>query len=411
MKRASAKIAAPAAALAASGLAILAAAALLPLAHAFGLLSPGASAASVLMEAALGGAGGLVATLIVWPVALAVARARFRRERNQAPALRNHRWAEAAEAAEARLVEIEATHVGLEKLLAEAERMRSDVDDLWPGAGMDVADPDPPLGLKTLLVEGDPLDLERVIGILEALDCEVGVVPNAAAAIEALAAETYDAILLGRSPPDLDRADAVRQIRAAEAPGRRTPIVGAFEHGAVEDRQACLAAGMDGFVAKPITLAAARRALGRYVRGRPQDRGGIFPKNDNDRDIPGVVDLNTARSNVIDPRALDEMRALARDGEDRVGRVIRLFLETSPRLAERFRAAVDAGDVEAAGRHAHALQSASRNVGSLELPGMLADVEALARAGNIGGIKAAARETQRAFDDLTLALKTLQARG
>ncbi|MEQ9124653.1 MAG: Hpt domain-containing protein [Alphaproteobacteria bacterium] len=72
---------------------------------------------------------------------------------------------------------------------------------------------------------------------------------------------------------------------------------------------------------------------------------------------------------------------------------------------------LDAGDIEAAGRHAHALKSASRNVGGQELSGMMADVEALARAGNIGGMRSAAKEIHRALHDLGLALKTLQARG
>lgn len=115
------------------------------------------------------------------------------------------------------------------------------------------------------------------------------------------------------------------------------------------------------------------------------------------------------------PQDLIDFAALTADGDrDRrrnAEQVIRLFLETSPDAADRLRAAMEHGDAKAAGRHARRLRSASRTVGSLELPGMLADVEALARAGDIGGMHAAATELERAFDDLTLALKTLNARG
>lgn len=102
---------------------------------------------------------------------------------------------------------------------------------------------------------------------------------------------------------------------------------------------------------------------------------------------------------------------------DRAGRrasaeqLIRLFLETSPGAADRLRTAVEDGDARSASRHARRLRAASRNVGAVQLPGLLADVEALARAGDIGGMHAAASEAERAFDDLTQALKTLQARG
>ena len=92
-------------------------------------------------------------------------------------------------------------------------------------------------------------------------------------------------------------------------------------------------------------------------------------------------------------------------------RTIDTFLKSSPTLAENISPAAKVGDLTAAGRNAHALKSASGNVGSRALPTILTDIEAMAKAGDGDGVQQLADEVNTAFDDLTMALKTLQARG
>ena len=99
---------------------------------------------------------------------------------------------------------------------------------------------------------------------------------------------------------------------------------------------------------------------------------------------------------------------IGKNGDAMVDRVVGIFLDTSPSLAEELKSAIETGDVAAAGRHAHALKSASRNVGSRELPSMLADVEALAKSGDIAGVKAAATSIDRAFQELMDALQAMK---
>lgn len=114
---------------------------------------------------------------------------------------------------------------------------------------------------------------------------------------------------------------------------------------------------------------------------------------------------------LLDAASLSALAQAKREGHDNAERVLRLFLETSPDEVDGLRDALETGDAEAAGLHAERLRAASQDVSSVELPVLLADVEALARAGDIGGMHAAANELGRAFDDLNLALKTLRARG
>jgi len=114
---------------------------------------------------------------------------------------------------------------------------------------------------------------------------------------------------------------------------------------------------------------------------------------------------------LLDAASLSALSQAKRDGHANAERVLRLFLETSPDAVDELRGALENGDSDAAGHHARRLHAASQDVESIELSILLADVETLARAGDIGGMHAAANELSRAFDDLNLALKTLRARG
>jgi len=95
---------------------------------------------------------------------------------------------------------------------------------------------------------------------------------NGAAAVESYLAATsagapYDLILMDVHMPDVDGLEATRQIRAVETAGtQRTPIVALTANAYGEDREACLAAGMDDFLVKPLDrerLAAVLMAAGR----------------------------------------------------------------------------------------------------------------------------------------------------
>ena len=91
--------------------------------------------------------------------------------------------------------------------------------------------------------------------------------------------------------------------------------------------------------------------------------------------------------------------------------MIDTFLKGSPALAENISTAAKIGDLTAAERNAHALKSASGNIGSRALPAILADIEARAKSGDSDGVQRLADEVNTAFEDLTMALKTLKARG
>ncbi len=114
-------------------------------------------------------------------------------------------------------------------------------------------------GLAILLAEDNPINALLARALLLRLGHRPTIAGNGAIAVESwLAAQAagtpYDVVLMDVSMPELDGLEAARRIRAAEREGEcgRTPILALTANAFAEDRESCLAAGMDGFLAKPL---------------------------------------------------------------------------------------------------------------------------------------------------------------
>ena len=120
-----------------------------------------------------------------------------------------------------------------------------------------------------LLAEDNAVNREVARAALESFGLRVSVAGNGLKALEAVSGEHFDLVLMDCQMPEMDGFEATRRIRAAEASGahgsRRLPIV-AVTAGAVEgDRERCLAAGMDDYLAKPFRQAALHALLGKWL--------------------------------------------------------------------------------------------------------------------------------------------------
>jgi signal transduction histidine kinase/DNA-binding response OmpR family regulator len=126
-------------------------------------------------------------------------------------------------------------------------------------------------GLSILVAEDNEINALLARALLLRLGHQPTIAVNGAAAIESyLAARSagapYGLVLMDVHMPDVDGLEATRQIRAAEAGTHRTPIVALTANAYGEDREACLAAGMDDFLVKPLDrerLAAVLTSIGR----------------------------------------------------------------------------------------------------------------------------------------------------
>jgi len=128
-----------------------------------------------------------------------------------------------------------------------------------------LADYDPDLGkrlpLKILLAEDNLVNQKLALRILERMNYRADVAANGAEALAALRMRPYDLILMDVQMPEMDGLTAARAIRA-EFPARLQPYIIAMTANAMQgDREECIAAGMDDYVSKPISVLDLRRAL------------------------------------------------------------------------------------------------------------------------------------------------------
>jgi signal transduction histidine kinase/ActR/RegA family two-component response regulator len=117
--------------------------------------------------------------------------------------------------------------------------------------------------LSILLAEDTPVNQVVAVRMLTKLGHRVDVVSNGAEAIAAVARAEYDVVLMDCLMPEVDGYEATTRIRAAERT-RRVPIVALTASATLEDRRQCLAAGMDDYLSKPVTMSELARVVAHW---------------------------------------------------------------------------------------------------------------------------------------------------
>ncbi len=124
---------------------------------------------------------------------------------------------------------------------------------------------------RVLLAEDNEINTRLAIRQFARLGLHVTTVPNGREAVEMLARDAFDIVFMDCHMPEMDGYDATRAIRRLASDGRaRVPIVAMTANAQSEDRDACFAAGMDDYIAKPATLADVRRVLERWLPVREE---------------------------------------------------------------------------------------------------------------------------------------------
>lgn len=128
--------------------------------------------------------------------------------------------------------------------------------------------------LRVLVAEDNAVNQRIIVKMLEALGHYVRLAENGLEAVKAVEREEYDAVLMDCRMPVMDGLEATRTIRKS-GPGSRLPIIGLSANVFESDRAACIEAGMDGFLGKPLHLEDLRRYLSGLGDG---NEGGAISK-------------------------------------------------------------------------------------------------------------------------------------
>jgi CheY-like chemotaxis protein/HPt (histidine-containing phosphotransfer) domain-containing protein len=226
---------------------------------------------------------------------------------------------------------------------------------------------------RVLVVEDNEVNQALAVAILAKLGYRADVVGDGGKAVDLVPRGDYQAVLMDCQLPVLDGYQATAEIRRREGSGRRTPII-AMTAAVLPDGEACLAAGMDDRIAKPLLLAEVQAVLARWLRG-----GGGQP----DARWTGRPAASTGE--VLDQRRLAELGGLdpAGNGPALVGRLLDSFLARIPVDLADLRTAFDHGDAARALRVAHRLKGAAATVGSSGMVSLCERLELGARGGTV----------------------------
>jgi PAS domain S-box-containing protein len=279
-----------------------------------------------------------------------------------------------------------------------------EVEDEAPSAGQSQSPVEPVAG-RLLLVEDNIINQKVAVAMLTGVGYQVDVAPNGAAAVEAVAAQVYEAILMDCQMPEMNGYEATIAIRAMEGTGRRTPILAMTAGVRPEERQRCLAAGMDGYLAKPVNKALLLAKVARLVTPG-ESSSPARPQVDQ-------VRQRSPRAGAVDAAVIAELRALSEDADpDFLAELVSQFVTDTDTRMHQLRSALDAGDAGAASVVAHSIKGSSGAVGGRGLALSCGRLETRATAGHLAAGQGELREVEDEYSELrrTLARELLAPR-
>ena len=217
--------------------------------------------------------------------------------------------------------------------------------------------------LSVLLVEDNMVNRTLALEMLQRLGCDAMHAGNGVEALDALDKQDFDVVLMDCQMPVMDGFIATRKLRERELAKKKEPtrVVALTANALAGDREACLASGMNDYLAKPFTLAQLRNIL-----------------------LPSKVSRSAANKVTLDTNAIDAVRQLDPDGSDRLlSRLIALYRDDSSQLLADIDNGLKSNDAEAIARAAHTLKSSSANLGATNVAAIARQIEHAARNGEI----------------------------
>ncbi len=225
-------------------------------------------------------------------------------------------------------------------------------------------------GVRVLVAEDNVINQEVAQGILEHAGLRVDIAGSGQEAIRMVDTQRYDAVLMDIQMPDMDGYAATERIREKSIHSQ-LPIIAMTAHATAEDREACLASGMNDFVSKPIEPEKLLRVLASWVKGRTET-----PPVDLPREVPDPGEAEAQEG------PFQVRRGILRMAGNRplYMRLLRTFVETEGETWARIQALRSSQDVETLERTVHALKGVAGNLAARRLFDLAQVLESQLRA-------------------------------
>ncbi len=252
-----------------------------------------------------------------------------------------------------------------------------------------------------LLVEDAELNQDVMRGILEQAGARVRLAVNGEEALRQVAQALPDCVLMDCQMPVMDGYEATRRLRT-RSDCRDLPIIALTANTMAGDRERCLAAGMNGFLAKPVNFDALYLALLKWLRPRRQ-----VPTS------PAAALAASAPEVNVMPElpGIDRDQGIALTGGSAdfyVSLLVKFRDHQAMEFLHRFHAAREAADWTSATRHAHTLKSTARTLGAAALGDCAALLEEATRLVDMDAINTSQTAMEQEFDRVLRGLALLE---
>ncbi|MEO1132352.1 MAG: PAS domain S-box protein [Cyanobacteria bacterium J06639_1] len=227
---------------------------------------------------------------------------------------------------------------------------------------------------RVLVVEDVPVNRTVARQMLACLGYATDVAGHGREALRILRTADYDIAFMDLQMPTMDGLEATRRIRQLGNAIHQPYIIAMTAHAAPRDREACLRAGMDDYIAKPLRLHALDTVLQRCTRERFPASTAIARVKSSPAPAPTACPPEAAAS--LDLQVLADLREIAGDDyHDLVREVIGNALHDIPPRLQSIRHAVELGGDDDVARAAHALRSLSASIGAVRLASACTELE------------------------------------
>ena len=237
--------------------------------------------------------------------------------------------------------------------------------------------PPPKFHGRVLVAVAESMRRQSIEQSLAGQGVEMTSAQNGQEALDAVLSGGIDLVFIDCDDAEVDGVAVTRAVRDAHNKTVwRMPIVGLGAKSAQEDRERCLRAGMDHYLAMPCKSSELLGVLARWLPAPDAFNGEI--SGENEAIAPEAV-------TTLEFDAIEQIRALARgnDGQGLLNKVIDLYCESVPQMLTSMQDAARRGDCASLQRAAHALRTSSQNVGAMRLGTLCRDLENGARNGVI----------------------------
>jgi CheY-like chemotaxis protein/HPt (histidine-containing phosphotransfer) domain-containing protein len=292
---------------------------------------------------------------------------------------------------------------------------------------------DPQMGerlpLRILLVEDHPTNQKLALAILARLSYRADIAGNGLEAIEALERQPYDVVLMDVQMPELDGLEATRQIRQRRKLHEGPYIIAMTANAMESDRAACLEAGMNDYLSKPIRVNQLMAALSRGAEER-RNRGAKEQRSKEAGEHPfgyrqggggglealmieeqsKIVNRKSKIENVLDPAALETLLEVIGGERELLVELIDSFLETAPPLLERLRQGLAQGNAAEVRAAAHTIKSSSNDFGATRLAELCQRLEDMGKAGQLAGAAELVAQVEAEYEPVKAALEAEKER-